>query len=448
LGTVRNIEPSRYDAGTCYVTVDFHEVNNRDPFVYKTTDYGQTWKSISSDIPKSVLSFVHVVREDPVRKGMLYLGTENALYVSFNDGDNWIPLQNNLPHAPVTWIVIQEHFNDLVVGTYGRGFWILDDMTPIRDLTPEVLDSEAHLFAPRPAYRFRYVRPPMSVRGDPVTGQNPPYGADINYYLKSVPTGDVKITILDGVGETVRALDGTKKPGINRIWWDLRYDRSKQAKLRTSPLYAPHVRVGSEGWRPADAGRVSVLAAPGTYTIRLRVGDEEFEKELVVKKDPHSAGTEADIRAQVEMLLELRDNASTVADMVNQIEWIRKQIYDLTALLEGDSDTSSVASSAKELDKKFIGLEENLYQLKLTGRGQDSSRYPDKLLSKVPRLASHVGASDFPPTTQAIEVHEIYREQIANYKTELAGLIDKDLLDFNTMLEEKSIPKIYVVKTH
>jgi photosystem II stability/assembly factor-like uncharacterized protein len=446
LGTVRNIEPSRYDAGTCYVTVDFHEVNNRDPYVYRTTDYGRTWKSISSDIPKSVLSFAHCVREDPVRKGMLYLGTENALYVSFNDGTNWIPLQNNLPHAPVTWIVIQEHFNDLVVGTYGRGFWIMDDITPIRELTPEVLDSDAHLFLPRPAYRFRYITSPMTHRGDPVTGQNPPYGADINYYLKSVPTGDVKITILDGMGETVRTLEGTKKPGINRIWWDLRYDLSRQAKLRTSPLYAPHVRVGPEGWRPAVAGRVSVLAAPGTYTVQLGVGEQEFTRELVVKKDPHSAGTEADIRAQVEMLLELRDNASSVADMVNQIEWIRKQIYDLMALLEGDSDASSVTDSAKELDKKYIDLEERLYQLKLTGRGQDSSRYPDKLLSRVPRLASHVGASDFSPTTQAIEVHAIYKEQIANYRTELGTLINKELFDFNSMLEEKNIPEIYVVK--
>jgi hypothetical protein len=377
---------------------------------------------------------------------MLYLGTENALYVSFNDGTNWIPLQNNLPHAPVTWIVIQEHFNDLVVGTYGRGFWIMDDITPIRELTPEVLDSDAHLFLPRPAYRFRYITSPMTHRGDPVTGQNPPYGADINYYLKSVPTGDVKITILDGMGETVRTLEGTKKPGINRIWWDLRYDLSRQAKLRTSPLYAPHVRVGPEGWRPAVAGRVSVLAAPGTYTVQLGVGEQEFTRELVVKKDPHSAGTEADIRAQVEMLLELRDNASSVADMVNQIEWIRKQIYDLMALLEGDSDASSVTDSAKELDKKYIDLEERLYQLKLTGRGQDSSRYPDKLLSRVPRLASHVGASDFSPTTQAIEVHAIYKEQIANYRTELGTLINKELFDFNSMLEEKNIPEIYVVK--
>src|SRR5215831_16678838 len=123
-GTVSNIEPSRYNAGTAYITVDFHQVNNRDPFVYKTSDYGKTWKAITNGIPHSMLSYAHCIREDPVRKGLLYVGTENALYVSFDDGENWQPLQAGLPHAPVYWIVIQPRFNDLVVATYGRGFWI------------------------------------------------------------------------------------------------------------------------------------------------------------------------------------------------------------------------------------------------------------------------------------------------------------------------------------
>jgi photosystem II stability/assembly factor-like uncharacterized protein len=177
LGTVSNIEPSRYDAGTTYITVDFHQMNNRDPYVYKTTDYGKTWKSVSSDIPRSVFSYAHCVREDPVRKGLLYLGTENALYVSFNDGGNWHPLQTNLPHAPVHWLTIQDHFNDLVVGTYGRGFWILDDVTPLQQLTSGVMELDVHLFAPRPAYRFHFVTSPMSQRADTAVGKNPPYGA-------------------------------------------------------------------------------------------------------------------------------------------------------------------------------------------------------------------------------------------------------------------------------
>ena len=154
-GSVRSIAPSRYDAGTAYLTVDFHQMNNRDPFVYRTTDYGQTWKQIVNGIPKSILSYAKVIYEDPVRRGMLYLGTENAIYVSFDAGDTWQPLQNDLPHAPVSGIVVQEHFNDLVISTYGRGFWIMDDITALRAMTPEVLDADAHLFPLRPAYRFR-----------------------------------------------------------------------------------------------------------------------------------------------------------------------------------------------------------------------------------------------------------------------------------------------------
>jgi hypothetical protein len=184
-GTVDNIEASRYDAGTAYLTVDGHQGNFRDPFVYKTTDYGKTWTLITAGIPHNMLSYAHCVREDPVRKGLLYLGTEGGLYVSFDDGKNWQPLQSGLPHAPVYWLTVQERFRDLVVATYGRGFWILDDITALEQFTPEVGAAKAHLFAPRDAYRFREVAQPAAVEYDPTTGKNPSYGASINFYLKS-----------------------------------------------------------------------------------------------------------------------------------------------------------------------------------------------------------------------------------------------------------------------
>ena len=188
-GSVRSIAPSRYDDGTAYLTVDFHQVNNRDPFVYRTTDFGATWRLITNGIPKSMLSYAKVIYEDPVRRGMLYLGTENAIYVTFDAGDNWQPLQNDLPHAPVSGIVVQEHFNDLVISTYGRGFWILDDITPLRAMTPQVLAADAHLFTPRPAYRFRGITAPSTPYDDPTVGENPQYGAAINYYLKQARAG-------------------------------------------------------------------------------------------------------------------------------------------------------------------------------------------------------------------------------------------------------------------
>jgi photosystem II stability/assembly factor-like uncharacterized protein len=163
-GSVRSIAPSRYAAGTAYLTVDFHQENNRDPFIYRTRNYGKTWTKIVNGIPQSALSYVKVIHEDPKRRGMLYAGTENAIYVSFDDGDRWQPLQNDLPHAPVSGIVVQEHFDDLVISTYGRGFWIMDDVGVLRATTPAVLAKTAHLYAPRAAYRFRPITAPSTTR--------------------------------------------------------------------------------------------------------------------------------------------------------------------------------------------------------------------------------------------------------------------------------------------
>src|SRR5256712_1194373 len=267
-GTVSNIEPSRYDTGTAYITVDAHQANNRDPFVYKTTDYGRGWRPIATGLPKSPMGYAHVIREDPVRRGLLYLGTESALYVSFDDGENWQPLQTALPHAPVYWLVLQPHFNDLVVSTYGRGFWILDDVTPLQQLTADVPAQATHLFKPPAADRFRPITAPHTMTDDPTAGQNPPYGAAINYWLKTAPTGDVTLTILDAGGQTVRTLQGTKSVGINRVWWDLRTDSTKAARLRTKPLYDPELRLGPEGWRLAPGVcRMTGQVSPGTFHV-------------------------------------------------------------------------------------------------------------------------------------------------------------------------------------
>ncbi|MFI5052674.1 MAG: WD40/YVTN/BNR-like repeat-containing protein, partial [Acidimicrobiales bacterium] len=186
-GTITAIEPSRYDTGTAYVAVDGHQVDNRDPWIYKTTNYGATWTPITNGIPHSPLSYVHALKEDPVRRGLLYAGTENGLYVSFDDGAAWRPLQNNLPHAPVYGIAVQEQFHDLVVATYGRGFWIMDDVTPLRELTPEIAARDGHLFQPRGAWRFRYIEGPFEAGDDPVAGTNPPYGAAIDWWRRTAP---------------------------------------------------------------------------------------------------------------------------------------------------------------------------------------------------------------------------------------------------------------------
>ena len=476
-GTVSNIEPSRYDAGAAYITVDFHQVNNRDPFVYKTSDYGQSWKQITSGIPHTMLSYAHCVREDPVRQGLLYLGTEGGLFVSFDDGANWEALQSNLPHAPVYWLVVQEHFNDLVIATYGRGFWILDDLAPLQQMNASVRDSNAYLFTPRPAYRFRNTVVPVAVDYDPTVGQNPTYGAAINYYLKSAPTGDVKIRIEDAKGQLVRTLTGTKTPGINRVNWDLRGEQTKEVRLRTSPAYAADVRNGPEGWRPApDGGRVALLLPPGTYTVKLLVGGADanasgqtLSQQLVVKKDPNSEGTEADINAQIAMLFELRKDLETAADMVNQIEAIRSQLANITSLLgpsepanagsagilpaasaqrESQSgpppsaDYAAIKQPVSDLDKKLIDIEENLIQRRLTGQGQDTVRWPPKLISKINYLANGLAGGDFPPTTQQREVQAMLREQLTTLRHRLDEVLNKDLDSFNKQLRDRNIQNV------
>ena len=437
-GSVRSIEPSRYDAGTAYLTVDFHQVNNRDPFVYKTTDYGKTWKAITNGIPHSMLSYAHCIREDPVRRGLLYLGTENAIYVSFDDGEHWQPLQMNLPHAPVSGIVVQEHFNDLVIATYGRGFWILDDITPLQQLTPQVLATDAHLFPPRPAYRFRHITPTSTPYDDPTIGENPPYGADINYHLKAAAAGDVTVTILDQQGQVVRTLTGTKTAGLNRIYWDLRYEPTSEVRLRTSPLYAPYVRVGPEGWRPAPgAGRLSILAPPGTYTVKLSAGGRDLTQPLTVRKDPHSGGTETDIQAQMKVLFDLRRDLNAGAGAVNQIELVRGQIAGLAQLVQDPS----IRKAGDELDRKFIAVEGTFLDLRLTGRG-DGTRWGSQLLGKMNYLANELASADFKPTDQQPEVQKIIEEQLKTAQSQLSDLLNRDLSAFNDTLRKANAPTI------
>lgn len=446
-GTVSNIEASRYDAGKAYITVDFHQTNNRDPFVYKTSNYGKTWTLITNGIPHSPLSYAHCVREDPVRKRLLYLGTENALYVSFDDGDNWQPLQSGLPHAPVYWIAVQERFHDLALATYGRGFWILDDISPLQQMTPEVRASDAHLFAPRDAYRFRNVTEPASVSYDPTAGHNPPFGAVINYYLKSATKDSVKIEIADASGKTVRTFEGTKNAGVNRVWWDMRFDPGKQFRLRTSPLYAPEVTVGPEGWRPAPGVEpVGLLAMPGTYTVKLLAGGKEYTQKLRILKDPHSTGTDAAIQTQTKLVEHLQSELNAMADTVNQLESVRAQLNQLNTQLGDDTNSKSIRDAATDLNNKLTDFEGHLLQLKVTGRGQDDVRWESMLVEKLDYLARQVGSTDFPPTTQQVAVADELSKKTEQVRNEDQQLMSKDVAAFNSMLRQRNVANI-IVKT-
>jgi photosystem II stability/assembly factor-like uncharacterized protein len=437
-GSVRSIAPSRYDAATAYLTVDAHQENNRDPWVYRTTDYGRTWRLIVNGIPKSMLSYAKVIHEDPVRRGLLYLGTENAIYVSFNAGDSWMPLQTNLPHAPVSGIVVQPHFNDLVISTYGRGFWILDDITPLQHLTDEVLGKAAHLFAPRAAYRFRPITPPSTTYDDPTVGVDPEYGASINYFLRAPAKAAPVVTVLDPAGQVVRTLTGPNAAGLNRVTWDLRGTPSTEVRLFTSPMYDPHIVPGPDGRVAPGTGRISVLQPPGTYTVRLTVDGESQTQRLVVRKDPNSGGTEADIAAQTRVVSALRDELSTAAAAVHRIESARVQLEGLPRLT---TDTAA-RQTAEAMNQKLIDLEMNLVELRMTGAGQDGVRYGSKLISKIGYLANGIASGDFKPTDQHLEVQQLLGEQLRTHLAALNTLMTGDLVALNDQLRARNLPII------
>ena len=386
------------------------------------------------------MSYARDIREDPVRPGLLYLGTENALYVSFDDGANWQSLNTDLPASPVYGLYVQEHFNDLVVGTYGRGFWILDDLSPLQQLTESVRGTEAHLFEPRDTYRFHNRTSAMTMPNDPSAGENPTYGTPINYWLGSEPGGSVTIRVENSSGETIRTLSGTSKVGLNRIHWDIRSEPSTEVRLRTKPLYADWVELGPDGWR-SGGGQITILEPPGEYTVVLSTGTTTQSQSLTVMKDPNSEGSAADVAEQVALLRVMQADAAAAAETANEIEWVRKQLDDLEELLEERGETELLDASG-ELMGTLIAVEEKLVQLWETGTGQDQVRWPVKALGRLTYLARNVATSDFPPTDQQRAVYEILKERLEAAAEELEGLRLNTLPAFNRLLQQRGLSPV------
>ncbi len=448
-GTISNIEPSRHNPAWCYISVDLHQVNDRRPYVYKTENYGRSWRSLRADLPIGPLSYAHCLREDPQKPGLLYLGTENAVHVSFDDGRSWLSLQSNLPQAPVHWLTIQEHFSDLVIGTYGRGFWILDDITPLRQLNAELLSTDLHFFAPRDAYRFQAVETPSAAPNDPSFGENPPYGASLHYYLAADSGKELSITIHDSAGRLVRTLKSSgpgalpAKAGLNRAWWDLRWERNEDIKLWTPVVGHEHAGVGPEGWRPFPLGRgqAGPLVAPGVYRLTLKSGEREIQRELRVLKDPNTAGGQADIEEQTEFLLELQAMNRTAAKLITGSELLRKQLADLRLLLRDLPGNKEIDSALLDLDNKLIAFQDFFFPVGLTGSG-DELRWPDKFYSRVGFLARQAAQADFKPTSQMLEVRDLFRVELAGQKENFAALAAGEVAGLNRLLREAGIPHI------
>lgn len=441
-GTISSIEPSRHQAGAAYITVDAHQLGDFDPYVYKTTDYGKTWKKLSDGIERSESSFVHVTREDPAVPGLLYTGTDKGLYISWNDGGEWHRLRNNLPPAPIYWMTVQEEFNDLVIGTYGRGFYILDNITPIRELA-NTENQKLHLFSQRPAWRF-HERQGIKTEGRSLTtGANPPYGMDINYFL-SEGAQEVKIDILQTDGQLIRSLNGQKQKGVNRVWWDLRHEPTLQPKLLVPPPDKPWVKLEGREFRPLVTwdldlyrGQFGPRVVPGEYIVRITADGLSKEHRVEVKKDPNTEGTIDDIRQQVAFTLKLNEAMNEVVITLNEIEVIRKEL----ATLVEQNDDQAVAKKIKELEEKILSVQGELYDINLTGAREDAFRSPMKLYGRVSALASDISGfgADFKPTNQQVEVYNVFRKQIDDLQVQYQNLVDKEIPEFNRFLESRQL---------
>ncbi|MFB3111015.1 MAG: sialidase, partial [Gemmatimonadales bacterium] len=297
------------------------------------------------------------------------------------------------------------------------------------------------LFEPRSAYRFHNITSPMSMPNDLTSGQNPQYGASINYWLGSGSAGEVEIRVATESGETIRTLEGTTHSGINRVWWNLRDESATRIKLRTKPRYADWVDLGPDRWRSGGGG-ISVLMPPGRYIVTLAVDGREYTQPLDVLKDPNSEGTEADIAVQIAKVKEIRDDYDVAAGLVNRIEWVRRQIYDLRAVLEDQGGAEEVLTAAEELDVDLIAIEEELLRLTTTGTGQDGVRYPTKLVGRLRYLSGAVATADFRPTDQQGEVHMVLRERLERHRLVVERLLGEDLPRFNQMLQQRNLSPV------
>jgi photosystem II stability/assembly factor-like uncharacterized protein len=436
-GMVTRIEPSHFDGGTAYVAVDHHLMDSREPYIFKTTDYGATWRRVNGDLPnKHPLSYVRAVAENPNRKGMLFAGTGRSFYYSMDDGAHWIELPAGLPHAPVTWIVVQKQFHDVVISTYGRGLYVLDDITPLEhEAVPTGTDgpgsAQTRLLPPRPAYRW-------TQRGR----------AFINYTLKSAPRDPVPLQVVDGEGKLVRDLRTTGREGLNRASWDLRYDPPRLVKLRTIPAENPHIweepRFRGQDTRPVThwglaPAQVGPIVAPGRYTVKLTVEGQSFTQPIEILRDPKVSTSNADLDLSVRLQLRLRDDISAAADMINSIEVMRKQLEDVQKAYRDDASKASLLKQVVEMDKKLLEVETKLLEpAQMTSDDkyfQQAYRVYMNLIwlngEVGPGAGDVSGGADFAPTDTSVSLVETIEKDLNAARSDYNRMMEQDVPAFN-----------------
>ena len=425
---ISTIEASHVDAGMAYVAADHHQDNDYAPYAYKTTDYGQTWKAIRGNLPSR--GWVHVVREDPKNRNLLYAGTEFGLFASWDGGTRWVSIRNNMPVNPVRDIAIHPRDNDIIVATHGRGAFVLDDATPLQELA-EALQAEVKLFEPRPGIRYSIWNRDTNLGQKEYVAQNPPYGAIISYYLKSEPKGDVAIAVLDTGGRPIRQIRTVpKQAGVNRVAWDLRYDGPRMPGGGTERAPAAAARFGGGG---------GPFVVPGTYTVKLTVGGKDYTTPAQVQMDPRITVSAADLQAQLDAALTLRDMTSKVNAMVERVDDLLRQLTPLSERLQrgsgrpasatsdghdgGEAQTASPSPALTEVNAAIDQLKA-LRNDRLTRplQGLQYRQYP-RLLQEISSLLGVVSRTAYKPTDP-----EMLRLQELKVET------DKMVVQFNEIL--------------
>jgi hypothetical protein len=464
------IEASHYAPGTAYVAANRYQLEDMAPYIWKTTDYGRTWKKIVNGLPATEL--VRVVREDPVRPGLLFAGTERGVWVSFDDGASWQTLRRNLPIVPVHDLAIKE--GDLVAATHGRSFWILDDISPLRQLARATPREPVHLYKPRDAYRVDWsggFQLPAN-EAHPV-GKNPPSGAMIYYWLKDKDRA-VTLDILDARGRLIRSFssrqDSITKADSLRVdaVKKARTDSLKQAGITDSTkvdsilgvLFADTLKDEDKPWphRPAAAPRApnklglnmfvwnmkyppardfwgingvaidGPVALPGSYRVRLTVGGRSSTQSFALKLDPRSKVTPADLQAQFAFLKQLRDTVNAATTAIVRIRNVRAQLE------EGASRAPAAADAARALITKLDRIEDGLYQVK-SQADEDGLVYPPGPTERLSGLIFAAGLTDARPTAQMYEVFRLFAPQIQAQLLALQQTLTRDLAAVNAGLK-------------
>ncbi len=429
-GTVRRIEPSHFDPGTAYIAVDFHLNDNREPFLYKTADFGQTWKKISDGLPKNhPLSYAMTVAENPNRRGMLFAGTGHGFFYSLDDGARWTQFKEGLPAAPVTWITVPKLWHDVVVSTYGRGLFILHDISTLEESDKVSTDEAFHIYEPKPAFRL-----PRSGR------------AEFLYRAKAAPTEPIRVDILDANGSVIRTIDAPGQAGLNRIVWDLRYDGPHQVEFRTTPPDNPHIweepRFKGHETRPVvhwgieGAQVTGPIVTPGKYGVRFRINGQTVTKSVDVHKDPSITASDADLMASTAMQIRIRDDMNATADMVNALEVLRKQIEDQ---LKASAGKPAAEKALREMDDKLLAVELRL--VTRTEMHSDDKWYVESykvyqnliwLNGVVNSGAGDVaGGADERPTDASVGVLDGLSKELNAAKAAFQTAIDRDVPAFN-----------------